>query len=139
MLVIRLLVTAIFLFMPHIVRAQVRVDFSPDTAECRMDARLVVNTLNSLMPNKVGNWRWIVICNPNTWSSLLRRADMVNKTDKAFTLLKDRTTFIYRDSLVDPGYRKVVAHELAHIILNDIDEGRANVLAEKLLSAKQDH
>jgi len=144
--ILAIVLTAIIpVFSAHAQQGQVgqaRVDFTADTAHCRADVGLVVESLNSF-GRKAAGWNWVVVCNSETWDQLLQKLSAHSNTReapmtplRAFTSLDLRYSFIYHLALHVPDYHRTIAHELAHVILGGESEFRAEELAERLLARR---
>jgi len=105
---------------------------------CLEQAHAVDHIVQSLLhPTR---WTFVIICDDQRWQRALRNFDIVGETKFAFTDLKTQQTWLRGQKFTNPELgddrvtpRYVVAHELAHIILQTRDEDRANRCADKLL------
>ena len=78
------------------------------------------------------NWRVVLVCDPPTWDYLRRKADAL-ATQGAFTNLKGRITVVNWEVFARPKVarppKRVLLHELAHIICKCGDDGWAEKYA----------
>ena len=82
-------------------------------------------------------WHFVVVCGEQGWKSYAAfssRSEAALENVAADTNLAEHTTYFRQDHLVTPdahGLRRVVAHEVASILLKTDDE---NAIAAKMIS-----
>lgn len=110
--------------------------------ECAQQARIFMNSAQYFP--EPSNWRFVIVCDEFTWNRFTRESGQFQPRVQVYaaTNLDRRTTFIrgWHLTHVDltmgaPTPERVVAHELAHIILNTLDDDLADRQAIAWLEA----
>ncbi len=102
------------------------------TAECRSEAMaFMAIAKNYPQPS---NWHFIIICDEPSWQDWIQKSGQYRQGVEVYgtTYLKDRVTYIRGPKLIHPddtsgvpSPARIVAHELAHVILNTMDDDKA--------------
>lgn len=122
------------------------INFNSDTLlyptdECKQ-AEMQLAFISSKMPLPNGNWRFVVVCDEETWKHLmianikqLIRGDRDPTKGEIYgSTILDKNITIFRGSkLVHPDKNvmpeHIIAHELAHIYLHNRNERKVEKLA----------
>ncbi|HEY0795949.1 MAG TPA: hypothetical protein VGD64_09235 [Acidisarcina sp.] len=107
---------------------------SPAPANCQQQAAVLAeNIVNFPHPSK---WHWVILCDDAGWRQFLIQQNLLaprngdQETVYGSTDLAAHLTCLRGSTLLDPddtvaAADHVIAHELAHIVLNTRDEDRA--------------
>jgi hypothetical protein len=127
------------------------INFNSDTLkypteECKQ-AEMLVAFISSKMPLPNGNWRFVVVCDEETWKNLMtanKKQLIRNDRDPtkgeiySNTILEKNITIFRGFKLVHPDKdvmpEHIIAHELAHIYLHSPDERKVEKLALQWVS-----
>lgn len=109
------------------------VSVIPNPDHCSEYVQLAKRIIASL-PQAAQNHNFVVICSQDAWNSLLKRAELWGRTNTAFTNEPSRTTYIYAAVLAEgkESSRRVIAHELGHILCHCSNEEEANLKAKRI-------
>jgi len=83
------------------------------------------------------DWNWVILDNKE-WRRAVRTYNVEGRTNKAFTLLELRTTFLCGDFLQEHRPRPtlyILAHEMGHYRCACASEKEANRIAEQMMLA----
>lgn len=122
-----------------------------DMEKCIMEMAVLRKVLAKYPVAEVGEWTWVLVRSEDWKSVVLPRG--ISPDCPAFTSIEKRETFIEQALVTEvPGRRGelmktwrmnmkdlldfAIAHELAHILCNEKDEGDANHAARMLLEGK---
>jgi hypothetical protein len=105
----------------------------PAPTDCQEEAAVLARELTSFpRPDK---WQWIILCDDAGWHRFLIHRDAMpqltgKETIYGSTDLAAHMTFLRGSTLLNPDSPlakadHVIAHELAHIVLNTADEERS--------------
>ena len=87
-------------------------------------------------------WTFVVVCTDGEWDSLTRKIERLKLTDTAGTL-PDKHVTILRGQIfahqIGHGYRFTLLHELGHVLLNTLDEGKADGYAHEHMVIGKDN
>ena len=85
-------------------------------------------------------WTFVVVCTDGEWDSLTRKIERLKLTDTAGTL-PDKHVTILRGQIfahqIGHGYRFTLLHELGHVLLNTLDEGKADGYAREHMGVRR--
>src|SRR6201996_3186666 len=111
--------------------------------ECLAEGTLFVKLL-SAYPRPASGWSFVVACDDPTWQHVMRKIGMANVLGEHYgeTDIKDNLTLIRGTKLThaDMGVppERIVAHELAHVMLRSIDEAKVDRQAFAWMAERQD-
>ncbi len=106
-----------------------------DRSACATTVQAVRSAAESM--HAPDGWHFVVVCGEQGWKSYAAfssRSEAALENVAADTNLAEHTTYFRQDHLVTPdahGLRRVVAHEVASILLKTDDE---NAIAAKMIS-----
>jgi hypothetical protein len=103
----------------------------PASPECLAEGTLFKKLL-SAYPHPASGWSFVVVCDDPTWQHVMRKIGMDDDLREHYgeTDIKDNLTLIrgakltHADMGVPP--ERIVAHELAHVMLRSIDEAKVD-------------
>jgi hypothetical protein len=103
----------------------------PAPAECVAEGAYFMKLL-AAYPHPASGWHFVVVCDDTTWQHVMRKIGMDDDLREHYgeTDIKDNLTLIrgakltHADMGVPP--ERIVAHELAHVMLRSIDEAKVD-------------
>ncbi len=108
---------------------------APVPKECREEAHVFATSL--IRYPRPGSWHWVILCDEVGWQRFLRLTGRDEQAEiYASTDLEGRMTYLRGDKLLYPYDLQahpddIIAHELAHILLQSESEARAVDLARR--------
>jgi hypothetical protein len=103
----------------------------PASPECLAESTLFMKLL-SAYPHPVSGWSFVLVCDDTTWQHVMRKIGMADDVGEHYgeTDIKDKLTLIRGTKLTraDMGVppERIVAHELAHVMLRSLDEAQVD-------------
>lgn len=111
-------------------------------SECQLEAQ-VFKQIASVYPHPKTGWSFVVICDEDSWNAALRRMGINDPLREHFgeTDIDHDITYIRGWSLVHyragyPTRDHIIAHELAHIMLNSRDEQLVDTTARRWVNRR---
>jgi len=127
-----------FSFVSDFVKAS-----QPASPECLAESTLFMK-LPSTYPHPASGWSFVVVCDDPTWQHVMRKIGMADDLGEHYgeTDIKDNLTLIRGTKLThaDLGVppERIVAHELAHVMLCSIDETQVDRQAFAWMAERHD-
>src|SRR5579884_2500991 len=110
----------------------------PISDSCKEEVQ-VFEQIASVYPHPKSGWKFIIVCDENSWRAAIQRMGLVNEPGEHYGETDiDRGITLFRGwALTHPGVggatpERIVVHELQHIMLHSRDENLVDTSALKL-------